>query len=79
MVFDTPTGGGTRMIDERVSRDKILARMDAEPLPAAERCELFRSTFRMRRDPWADQAWRRLAGGQCTGERISPSAPAAAE
>ena len=46
-----------------------------------QRCALFRSTFRMRRDPWADTAWKRLAGGQCRGERISlqPVAAAAAE
>ena len=80
MVFDTPAGGGIRMVDERVSRDGILARMDAEPIPAADRCELFRTTFRMRRDPWADAAWKRLADGQCVGERIkSPVAVAAAE
>jgi para-nitrobenzyl esterase len=79
MVFDTPAGGGTRMVDERVSRETILARMDAEPLPPAARCELFRSTFRMRRDAWADGAWRRLADGQCTGERIRSQAAAAAE
>ena len=81
MLFDTPAGGGTRMVDERISRDEILARMDAEPLPAEQRCALFRSTFRMRRDPWADTAWKRLAGGQCRGERISlqPVAAAAAE
>jgi hypothetical protein len=78
MVFDTPAGGGIRMVDERVSRDGILARMDAEPIPAADRCELFRTTFRMRRDPWADAAWKRLADGQCVGERIKSSAAVAA-
>jgi para-nitrobenzyl esterase len=78
MVFDTPAGGGTRMVDERVSRDEILARLDAEPLPAAARCELFRSVFRMRRDAWADEAWARLAGGQCAGERIKSQASVAA-
>ena len=78
MVFDTPAGGGSRMVDERVSRDAILAGMDAEPLPAAARCELFRSTFRMRRDVWADDAWKRLAGGRCAGERIRSQAAAAA-
>ena len=78
MVFDTPAGGGTRMVDERVSRDGILAGLDAEPLPAAARCDLFRSIFRMRRDAWADEAWSRLAGGQCEGERIKSQAAVAA-
>lgn len=78
MVLDTPSGGGTRMVDERISRDEIFARMDAEPIAPQARCDLFKATFRMRRDPWADGAWRRLAGGQCAGERIKPAAAMAA-
>jgi para-nitrobenzyl esterase len=75
MVFDTVAGGGTRMVDERVSRDTILARLDSEPLASTERCELFRATFRVRRDPWADEAWQRLAGGRCEGPRVSAPQP----
>jgi para-nitrobenzyl esterase len=75
MVFDTLRDGGTRMIDERVTRDELVARLDAEAIAPQQRCELFRDTFRMRRDPWADAAWKRIAGGQCAGERVSAPQP----
>lgn len=78
MVFDTTAGGGLRMIDEKISRGSLVARMDAEPIPADARCDLFRATFRMRRDPWADAAWKGFAGGQCKGERIRSAASMAA-
>jgi hypothetical protein len=78
MVFDTPAGGGLRMADERVTREEVLALMEAEPLDPAARCALFRATFRLRRDPWADEAWKRFADGRCEGERVpGPAARAA--
>jgi para-nitrobenzyl esterase len=77
MVFDTPAGGGTRMTDERVSRDSLVGQMEAEPITLAARCELFRETFTARRDAWADTAYRRFAGSQCPGERLNRSASAA--
>jgi para-nitrobenzyl esterase len=78
MVFDTPAGGGLRMADERVTREEVLALMEAEPLDPTARCALFRATFRLRRDPWADEAWKRFADGRCEGERVpGPAARAA--
>jgi hypothetical protein len=77
MVFDTPADGGSRMTDERVSRESLVGQMEAEPITLAARCELFRETFTARRDAWADTAYQRFAGGQCPGERLNRSASAA--
>lgn len=71
MVFDTPAGGGLQVSTEKVTRDSIVAAMDAEPLQPAARCELFRSVFRRQSDPWADAVHQRFAGGACTGPRLS--------
>jgi para-nitrobenzyl esterase len=76
MVFDTPAGGGSRMTDERVSRDSLVGQMEAEPIAVAARCALFRETFTARRDAWADTAYQGFAGGQCPGERLNRSASA---
>lgn len=70
MVFDTSGGGGVRMVDERVTREEVVALMEAEPLNPTARCALFRATFRTRRDLWADAAWKRFADGRCEGERV---------
>ena len=61
-----------------MTREAIVAMMEAEPLPVDARCALFRATFRNRRDDWADAAWGRFAGGGCAGERVRPRAAAAA-
>ena len=70
MVFDTPAGGGIRMTASDVSRESVLAEMEKESLPLDRRCALFQATFRNRVDDWADGAWRRFAGGACTGQRL---------
>ena len=70
MIFDTERDGGVRMQDERVSRDLLLQTMQAERLTTDARCEIFRATFRNRRDDWADLAWQRYADGRCRGERL---------
>lgn len=74
LILDTPAGGGIRHAGDRVTREAIVAMMEAEPLSVAERCALFRATFRNRRDDWADAEWRRFAGGGCSGERVRSQA-----
>lgn len=79
MVFDTPAGGGLRMLPSNVTRDTVVAAMQAERLADADHCRLFRATFRNRQDPWADVAWNRYAANRCSGPRVmSPGAPVAA-
>jgi para-nitrobenzyl esterase len=78
MVFDTPAGGGIRMLPSNVSRDTVVAIMQDERLPDADHCQLFRATFRNRQDPWADAAWDRYAAGRCSGPRVMSPAMAAA-
>lgn len=48
MVLDTPAGGGLRMIDDLVTRDAIVAELATDPaVPSqAERCAIYRSSFR---------------------------------
>lgn len=70
MVFDTAEDGGIRMQPSDVSRESVFAEMDKESLPVDARCTLFKATFRNRVDDWADGAWRRFAGGACTGQRL---------
>jgi para-nitrobenzyl esterase len=78
MVFDTPAGGGIRMLPSNVSRDTVVSIMQDERLPDADHCQLFRATFRNRQDPWADAAWDRYAAGRCSGPRVMSPAMAAA-
>lgn len=71
IVFDTPTDGGIRMETSNMSREAVLALIEHETPATAERCAVFRATFRNRDDEWADAAWRRLrATAQCSGERL---------
>jgi hypothetical protein len=77
MVFDTITDGGIRMLPSNVSRDSVVAAMQAESLPDTARCELFRATFRKRHDPWADAAWERFAADRCSGPRVMSAVAAA--
>jgi hypothetical protein len=48
MVLDTTAGGGLRMIDDLVTRDAIVAELATDPaVPSqAERCAIYRSSFR---------------------------------
>jgi len=71
IVFDTPSDGGIRMVPSDVSRDAVLAQMEREALPVAQRCALFRATFRNRSDDWAESAWQRFGDGGCVGARLA--------
>lgn len=71
MVFATAARGGVRMQDDFVSRELVLQKMQDEPLQTAQRCDLFRATFRNLRDAWADAAWQRYAAASCTGARVA--------
>jgi|LauGreDrversion4_2_1035121.scaffolds.fasta_scaffold01475_11 para-nitrobenzyl esterase len=77
MVFDTMTDSGIRMLPSNVSRETVVAVMQAESLPDTDRCQLFRATFRNRQDPWADAAWQRYAAGRCSGPRVMSGVAAA--
>jgi para-nitrobenzyl esterase len=77
MVFDTMTDRGIRMLPSNVSRETVVAVMQAESLPDTDRCQLFRATFRNRQDPWADAAWQRYAAGRCSGPRVMSGVAAA--
>ena len=74
MVFATDVRGGVRMQDDFVSRELVLQKMQQEPLQTTQRCELFRATFRNRRDAWADDAWQRYAAASCSGARVARAA-----
>jgi len=71
IVFDTPRDGGIRMVTTDVSRETVLAQMEREALPLAQRCALFRATFRNRVDEWAESAWQRFGEGGCVGARLT--------
>lgn len=71
IVFDTPRDGGIRMATTDVSRESVLAQMQRESLPLAQRCALFRATFRNRVDEWAESAWQRFGDGGCVGARLA--------
>lgn len=71
IVFDTPRDGGIRMVTTDVSRETVLAQMEREALPLAQRCALFRATFRNRVDEWAESAWQRFGEGGCVGARLA--------
>ncbi|MFZ9709354.1 MAG: carboxylesterase/lipase family protein [Steroidobacteraceae bacterium] len=73
LVFDTPAGGDVRMLPGLISRDAVLAGLEAEALTPPQRCALFRATFRNRDDAWADAAWPRIANGACAGARLTRS------
>ena len=53
------------MSNELVTRESVIAAMANDPLPEAERCALFRHTFRWKYDPWADAVWAQFLGGRC--------------
>ncbi|NDD74479.1 MAG: hypothetical protein EBZ40_05810 [Gammaproteobacteria bacterium] len=74
MVFATAARGGVRMQDDFVSRELVLQKIRDEPLQTAQRCDLFRATFRNRRDAWADVAWQRYAAASCAGARVARTA-----
>ena len=65
LVFDTDAHGGIRMSNELVTRQSVITAMANDPLPEAERCALFRHTFRWKYDPWADAAWTQFLDGRC--------------
>ncbi|MBU3672965.1 MAG: carboxylesterase family protein [Sinobacteraceae bacterium] len=79
MVFDTPAGGGIRMLPSNITRDTVVAAMQGEGLTDAEHCQLFRATFRNRQDVWADTAWERYAAGRCSGPRLMSQEMASSE
>lgn len=68
IVFDTPQDRGIRMIDEKVTRDSVVAQIATDPdIPSQRaRCELYVSTFRW--DDAFDRAeYENLGEAGCAG------------
>lgn len=65
LVFDTPRDGGIRLSTVTLSRDHIIAAVDAEPdLDQDEKCELFLDLFSHRPD-WSIEEYRRIGRRGC--------------
>lgn len=65
LVFDTPGDGGIRAVEVSLSRDHIIAAIDAEPdLDQQEKCALFFDLF-SRRPDWSLEAYRRIGRRGC--------------
>jgi para-nitrobenzyl esterase len=65
LVFDAPDDGGIRLVDVDLSRDHVIAAVDAEPdLDQHEKCELFLDLFSSRPD-WNVEEYRRIGRRGC--------------
>ncbi len=65
LVFDTPQDGGIRLAEVRLSRDHVIAAVDAEPnLGQDEKCELFLDLFSGRPD-WDVEEYHRIGRLGC--------------
>lgn len=65
LVFDTPRDGGIRLVEVTLSRDHVIATIDAEPnLDQDEKCELFLDLF-SRRPDWNIEEYRRIGRHGC--------------
>ncbi len=74
MVFDTQAQGGIRASNERSSKEKVLALMEAQEPNDASACRMFISTFRDRFNEWADRVWPTFKNGLCRAQ-ISATRP----
>ncbi len=65
LVFDTPADGGVRVAEVTLSREDVIAAVDAEPdLAQDEKCALFRDLFSPRPD-WDIEEYRRIGRHGC--------------
>ncbi len=65
LVFDSPRDGGIRLVEVTLSRDHVIAAVDAEPnLDQNEKCELFLDLF-SRRPDWNIEEYRRIGQRGC--------------
>ncbi len=65
IIFDTEAGGGIRIAETRLSRDQVIAAVDAEPeLGQGEKCDLFHDLF-FRRPEWTAETYRRIGQLGC--------------
>jgi para-nitrobenzyl esterase len=67
IVLDTPEDGGIRMSSQIITRNGILARLDAaKPFPGGSNCALFRDPFQFPED-WRESLRRKLLDRGCDG------------
>jgi para-nitrobenzyl esterase len=70
LVFDTPTDGGLRMEDGRITRADVIDAVDAEASQAqAERCKVFWNLFR-HAEGWSEATWREMGAEGCADVSI---------
>jgi len=74
LVLDSPSDGGIRLARTTLSRDHVIAAVDAEPgLEQAEKCALFLDLFSARPD-WDPEELRRIGRRGCADFRPEASA-----
>jgi para-nitrobenzyl esterase len=65
IVFDTAEGGGIRMSSETVTRESVIASIDAaESLVQAEKCRVFFNLFR-HSESWSAEVYREMGREGC--------------
>lgn len=65
LVLDTESDGGIRVVASRLSRDHVIAAVDAEPgLDQNEKCELFYDLF-SRSSNWSAERYQRIGRRGC--------------
>ena len=65
LVLDSPADGGIRVAQATLSRDLVIAAVDAEPdLEQAEKCEIFLDLFSARPD-WDPEELNRIGRRGC--------------
>jgi para-nitrobenzyl esterase len=65
LVLDTEADGGVRVVASRLSRDHVIASVDAEPgLDQDEKCELFHDLF-SRSSDWSAERFQRIGRRGC--------------
>ncbi len=67
LILDSEGGGGIRVAQTTLSRDHVIAAVDAEPeLGQAEKCEIFLDLFSNRPD-WDPEEFRQIGRRGCAG------------
>ena len=65
IVFDTPSDGGIRMSDARVSKQSVIASVDDEKsLAQIDKCRVFYNLFRHSED-WSVESFRTMGRSGC--------------
>lgn len=75
IVFDTPDGGGIRMARERITRESVIAAVDAqEELAPLDKCRVFHNLFRYE-EAWSVETFREMGRDGCRDYPLEDAGP----